>query len=217
MTSIKQVNLGPTGRGKTTVLADITIGAVLCGHTTLVCAVSNNAVDKAANSCWENFPLKERNKYKFLRYETASAEMRAYLTRKDIHNPAAQDQNARPTYKDAPTPEDDDAILQTMAEAAANYSEHDRPLRDLVEKLGDYNQALAQNAETDSRKQSNVPSAMTLPNRIYDMTMVDSYDANGDYLAEIGAYKSDKLDAAELERIRESRQYRIEAQLIALG
>ena len=223
VTSIKEVKnkltacVGPPGTGKTTVLTDITTGAVLCGHTTLVCAVSNNAVDKAANSCWANFPAKERNSYKFLRYETASAEMRAYLTRKDINNPAGQDQNARPTYKDAATPEDDEVILQTMAEAAAKYSEHDRELRDLVEKLGDYNKALSQKAEIDSRKKSNVPSAMTLPNRIHDLTTADLYNANGDYDAEIEAYKSDKLDAAELKRIRESREYRTEAQLVALG
>ena len=113
--------------------------------------------------------------------------MRAYLTRKDINNPAGQDQNARPTYKDAPTPEDDEVILQTMAEAAAKYSEHDRELRDLVEKLGDYNEALTQKAEIDSRKKSNVPSAMTLPNRIHDLTTADLYNANGDYRAEIEA------------------------------
>ena len=42
--------VSPPDTGKTTVLADITIGAVICGHTTLVCAVSNNALRAVYNA-----------------------------------------------------------------------------------------------------------------------------------------------------------------------
>lgn len=111
--------MGRTGTGKITVLADITIGGVLCGHVTMVCAVTKNAVDKAANSIWEAFPKQERHKYKFLRYETNSAEMQAYQTRKDTLNPVVgEDPNARPTYKAASTIDDDDLIRRRMAEYA---------------------------------------------------------------------------------------------------
>ena len=48
--------ISPPGTGKTTVLADITIGAVMRGHTTLVCAVSNNALRAIYNA--SNFTLK---------------------------------------------------------------------------------------------------------------------------------------------------------------
>ena len=52
--------IGPSGAGKTEVLSDMVNDGVMCGNRTIVRAVSNNAVDKAANSCWEKFPKEER-------------------------------------------------------------------------------------------------------------------------------------------------------------
>ena len=130
------------------------------GHTVLVCAVSNNAIDKAANSCWENFPEDARRNFKFLRYETAAAEVKALVTRKDIKNPA-QDPKARPEYKEDVAIEDDDLIENVMAEAAAQQGEHTKEIMLLFQQLGNYK------AEIDSRKRSNVPAPMTLPNRCF--------------------------------------------------
>ena len=48
--------IGLPGTGKTEVLSDMVNGGVMCGNRTIVCAVSNNAVDKAANSCWGGLP-----------------------------------------------------------------------------------------------------------------------------------------------------------------
>ena len=223
VTSIEHVEnkmtacIGPPGTGKTTVLADTTIGAVMCGHKTLVCAVSNNAVDKAANSVWDNFPKEQRNKFKFLRYETTSAEMQAYLTREDITEDDAKDQDARPKYKKPSTIEDDDLITQTMAEASQLQHESDNLLMGLYKMHGNFQRAYEELRKINARKRSNVAAAMTLPNRVFLLTQKDQYDAFADFQSEMTAYRREKMDAAELDRIRQTGGYRTEAELIALG
>ena len=223
VTSLKRVEnkltacIGPPGTGKTTVLTDAANGSVLCGHKTLVCAVSNNAVDKAANSCWENFPPEQRDNYKFLRYETASAELKALLTRTDTLNPSRQDPNARPSYKADKEVENDEVVMQAMDAAAALQGEHNRYLLDLLKIHGDYASALRAKREIDSRKRSNVPAAMTVPNRCHELTLDDEYNAHGDYEAELEAYRNDKLDAASIKASRQAGDYQTDAELEALA
>ena len=192
---------------------------VLMGYATLVCAVSNNAVDKAANSCWENFHPDERQDYKFLRYETASAELQAILTRDDRENPAAADETARPKYKPAPAIDDDDVFQRVMAEAAHLQAEHHKELKALFRQKKDYATALKQKWEIDCRKESNVPAAMTLPNREFHLTCKDQMDANRDLQAELQAYRANKQDDATIDIYRQQGPavYRTEAALVALG
>ena len=222
VTSLKAVKnnltacIGPPGTGKTTVLADLVAGAMLCGQKALVCAVSNNAVDKAANSCGENSPPEHRGRYKFLRYETSSAELHALLTRQDI-NTDDQDPNARPTYKAPKTVTDDEVLSGIMAEAATLQAEHNKQLAALFSNHQDLTRVLSEKRALDSRKVSNVPSAMTLPNRVFELTTEDEYTAHGDYNAELKAYRADKLDAAAIEKLRTSSDYHTEAELEALG
>ena len=189
----------------------------MCGHTTVVCWLSNNAVDKAANSVWKKFPRKERDNYKFLRYETTSAEMQAYLTGEDITKDSVKDRDARPTYKKQSSIDDDGLIGQTMAEAAQMQYDLDALLPALYEKYGDFAKAHEEMQKINARKRSNVAAAMTLPNRLYLLTQEDQYNAWADFDAEMTAYKSDKMDAAELDRLRQSGEYRTEAELVALG
>lgn len=222
-TSIKEVKnkltacVGPSGTGKTRVLADFVNAAAMCGHTVLVCAVSNKVVDQAANSCWKNFPPEERHNFKFLRYDTASAEMQAYFTREDTKNPVSQDPNARPTYKAATSILDDDVIAQTLAEAAALQSEHTKQLAALYDVTKDYPEALLEKQKIDSRKKSKVKSAMTLAHRVFDLITEDEYQAHGDYQADLKAYRADKLDDDAIEQLRLNGDYRSEEELVALG
>ena len=211
--------IGPPGTGKTTVLADVTIGSVLCGNTTLVCAVSNNAVDKAANSVWEKFPKNERDNYKFLRYETTSAEMQAILTRANFRNPVDQDENARPTYKDAANIDDDDVISRAMAQAATSNNELNAELAQIYRKHEDITKAHEEKKQLQERKRSNVPAAMTLANRMYHLTFDDRINAEKDYEREWNALVDEKWTAEKIEqyRLRGQEVYRTEAVLTALA
>lgn len=221
VTSLKKVKnaltavVGPPGTGKTSVLADIVNGAVMCGHKVLVCAVSNNAVDKAANSCWQKFPPNHRKTKKFLRYETASAELQALLTRKDVGASSAQDSDARPTYKPAVNIEDDDLISQTLADAAYLHDEHQHVLKKLMGQEKSYSEAMAEKAKLDERKRSNVAAAMTLPDRCHQLTSADEYKADADFDAEIAAYRADKLEADEIEVRAAAGGYRTQAEVSA--
>lgn len=223
VTSIEKIDnkmaacIGPPGSGKTTVLTDITIGAVLCGHIVLVCAVSNNAVDKAANSFHKNFPENQRDNYRFLRYETTSAEMQSYLTRDEITEANAKDKKARPAYKKRSKVEDDDLIMQTMAEASQLQFENDNLLRRLCNKYNNFEQAFEELEKINARKRSNVPASMTLANRCFLLTQEDQYNAFADHGAEMTAYRGRKLDPTEIDRLRKSGTYRTEAELVALG
>lgn len=189
----------------------------MCGHKTLVCAVSNNVVDKAANSCWEKSPKNQRKKYKFLRYETASAEMKAYTTRMDIANPAASDPDARPAYKKEPKAEDDDVVREAKSQAATLQGDHAKQIAELWQVHRDYARAVREKYELDSRKEANVPSAMTLGTRAFDLTMDDEVNAQAEYSAERDALLADKLDAAAIQRLRDQDKIRSEAQAQALG
>ena len=189
---------------------------MLCGQKALVCAVSNSAVDKAANSCWESFPPEHRGRYKFLRYETSSAELHALLTRQGIKTDD-QDPNARPTYKPVKTVSDDEVLSEIMAEAASLQAGHNKQLAALFNVHKDLTRALSEKRALDSRKESNVPAAMTLPDRVFELTTEDEYTAHGDYHAELKAYRADKLDAAAIEKLRTNGDYHTEAELEALG
>ena len=189
----------------------------MCGHTTLVCAVSNNAVDKAANSVWQKFPEHERQNFKFLRYETTSAEMQSLLTRVDVKKPGTEDWNTHPAYKKQSTVEDDDLVMRTMEDAAQAAQDDNAVLKKLVKTYKSFERGMEEKHKIDSMKKSNVPAAMTLANRCIGLTQEDEYRAYADYDAEENAYKSKKMDAAELERLRQSGEYRTEAELVALG
>ena len=191
--------IGRPGTGKTTVLADTVIGMMLCGHKTLVFAVSNNAVDKAANSIWERFPDGKRPDYRFLRYESTSAEMQSYLTRED---PVEKNPTGRATWKKAPTLEDDSLIKQIMSDAARQLQEDNDELQHLVKTLRRFKEAMAEKFVNDKKRQSNVPAVITLRNRCHELTHEDKYNAYADFGAEITAYKREKMDDAELDRIR---------------
>ena len=210
--------IGPPGTGKTEVLADSVNASIMLGHKALVCAVSNNAVDKAANSCWEKFPETERSNYKFLRYETGSAELQSILTRPDFEDPSGGDPNARPEYQAPTVIEDDEVFMQTFDQAIRQEAEHDRTVRALLKVSKNLSVALEQKAEIDSQKKSNVASAMTLGNRMHELTARDTLEAVRDLEAELAAYRMDKQDEAFIEAVRkEGKAYRTEAALAALG
>lgn len=192
------------------------VGALKCSHTVLVCAVSNNAVDKAANSIWEAYPPMERAKKKFLRYETNSAEMQAYLTRKVINAPVKDDPN-RPVYKEERSLEDDDLIVQTLAEAARMQNEDNLLLRRLANATDTFEKAMKAKVKIDAKKRSNVAAAITLVNRVGDLTQQDKYTAWAEFESELAACRREKVDAAELQRMRQAGEIMTEAELEALG
>lgn len=192
------------------------VGALKCSHTVLVCAVSNNAVDKAANSIWEAYPPKERAKKKFLRYETNSAEMQAYLTRKDINAPVKDDPN-RHVYKEERSLEDDDLIVQTLAEAARMQNEDNLLHRRLINATYTFEKAMNARNKIGAKKRANVAAAMTLPNCVGDLTQQDKYTAWAEFELELAAYRREKMDAAELQRMRQAGDFMTEAELEAHG
>ena len=192
--------------------------SIRLGHTALVCAVSKNAVDKAANSCWEKLPPEERSKYKFLRYETGAAELQAILTRPDFAEASHADPNACPQYQ-APTAfEDDEAFTTAYLEAERLEAEHERTLKAFCDVSKNFSVALQQKAEIDSLKKPNVASAMTLGNRMHELTRRDQLEADKDLVTELAAYREDKADEASIENFRNAgiEIYRTEAVLAAL-
>ena len=190
--------VGPPGAGKTEVLTDSMNGAVLIGHKVLVTAVSNKAVDNVANKMWRSFPLSERTKYKFLRLETNSTENYALLTREDVPKSGA-DMDARPEYKGPTNLEDDDALTEVFSKAAADFTENQVELAKLYQRFQNITVALAELEKVNAKKQSDVPAAMTLANRIFELQMEDDFKAQDAYNAEVDAYRS---EAATEEEIR---------------
>ena len=190
--------VGPPGAGKTEVLTDSMNGAVLMGHKVLVTAVSNKAVDNAANKMWQSFPAGYRDKYKFLRLETNSTENYALLTREDVKKSAA-DMNARAEYKGPTNVEEDDALTEVFSKAAADYAENQVKLAKLYERFQNIAVALAELGKVNAKKQSGVPARMTLANRIFELQVEDDLKAQGAYAAELAAYRT---DAATEEEVR---------------
>ena len=210
--------IGPPGTGKTTVLADAVVTGAICKLKTMVCAVSNNAVDKAANSCWESIPEEYRQQIKVLRYETTSAELQAITTRADFDDPT-QNENERPTYKAPPSLYDDDSFSQALDEVARLQSENQEQLRALFNRCMDQETAVQQKWELDSRKQSNVPAAMTLPNRIFRLTLQDQSDAADEFRVERQCYLTEKGTAQDIDEVKKGgiQVYKTDAALAALG
>ena len=64
-----------------------------------------------------------------------------------------------------------------MAEAARMQNEDNILLRKLYKATENYEKAMKAKAKIDAKKRSNVAAAMTLPNRISDLTQQDKYTA----------------------------------------
>ena len=195
--------VGPPGAGKTEVLTDTMNGAVMMGHKVLVAAVSNKAVDNAANKMWHAFPVSYRRKFKFLRLETNSTENYALLTRQDFRDPGA-DENARPEYGSLGGLEDDDALMQVFSEAAADYDENRATLLKLFKQFRDFDQALAEYWKATAKTQSGVPARITLANRIFDLQMEDDMEAQRTFAAEVDAYRSVPATEEEVKAAEEA-------------
>ena len=206
-------SIGPPGAGKIEVLSDMVNGIVMCGHKTIVCAVSNNAVDKAANSWWAKFPKEERKAYKFLRYETESVELQALLRRTDGEDPT-EDEDIRPTYKGASRLKDYDVYNRAMAQVVNDFAEDQRQLRVLLKAHQDMTKALEEKWLLDSKRESNVPAAMTLPNSIFQLVQQDREDAVADYKAVKNGYLGPRMSPEQIERIRAEGKYRIDEALM---
>ncbi len=98
-------------------------------------------------------------------------------------------------------------------------AEHNEQVRALWSESKDYNQALADKAKVDSRKEPNVPAAMTLANRMFQLSLQDQIDAVTDFESEKEAYGSFKHTAEQIEAFRQQGQpaWRTEAILAALA
>ena len=86
----------------------------------------------------------------------------------------------------------------------------------LYAKYGDFVQAHEEVQKINARKRSNVSATMTLSNRLYLLIQEDQYNTFADYDSEIYDYGQEKMDAAEIERLRQSKKYRTGADLVAL-
>lgn len=113
-----------------------------------------------------------------------------------------EDPNARPTYKPASTIDDDDLLRRRMAECASSQGEHQKRLLKVYDKLRNFQEALRQKQRLDARKESNVPAAMTLLNRMFEQSVEDECNADADLKAELEAYRADKLEPAAIEERR---------------
>ena len=125
--------------------------------------------------------------------------MQSYLTRED---PVEKNPTGRATWKKVPTLEDDSLIKQIMSDAARQLQEDNDELQHLVKILRRFKEAMAEKFVNDKKRQSNVPAVITLRNRCHKLTHEDKYNAYADFGAEITAYKREKMDDAELDRIR---------------
>lgn len=195
--------VGPPGVGKTEALTDSMNGAVMMGHKMLVTAVSNKAVDNAANQMWHAFPEFHEREFKFLRLETSSTEIYALLTRQDFRELGA-DENALPEYK-APTGlEEEDALTQVFSEAVADHAENFAKVAKLYQRFQDIDKAVAEHEKATAEKQSGVPARMTLANRILDLQVEDDREAERTFAAEVEAYRTKPATEEDIKAAEEA-------------
>ena len=196
------VVIGPPGTGKTEVLVDAVIGAVLQRTKTAVVAVANSAVDKACTAVYNHFPRNKRDQFKCLRLETTATEMQALLKVKDVLDQAKANRDAAPERKAARTLKDDPALLEAVSKAATSTMEKNLEISHLFKKLQDWQAAIEAWQKTQTKRHSDVPNAATLAHRVWLMTHNDFEDAHNQFEDIKAAYTSNKLSDEQLAKAR---------------
>ena len=128
-----------------------------------------------------------------------------------------ENEDARPSYKGPAKVEGYDVFQRSMAQAASAYHEEQKRLRTLARVHDDMTRAIDEKWLVDSKRESNVPATMTLPNRILRLLQQDRQDAMADFRAVKNACMSPRMSPEQIQELRVKGGWRVEETLSRLA
>ena len=166
---------GPAGAGKSKTIANQMIGLTKVGHKIACVAGSNVAVDANAADTWLAMSEDQRsgpNAIKCLRLETDAAEKAARLSKMSYADYAdiPAEQLGNPSeYVEPESAQDNPAIRNALERIVSEFATREKALAACLKQYKDENEAYQAVRKIDTTRKSNVPVAMTLDYRIWEI------------------------------------------------
>ncbi len=178
---------GPAGAGKSKTITNEMIGLTKIGHKIACVAGSNVAVDAIAAATWLAMSTDQRsgpNAIKMLRLETEAAEKAARLSKMSYADYAGipEEQLGNPSeYVEPESAQDHPAIRNTLERIVSEFATREKIMAILLESYKDVNEAYQAVKKVDTLRKSNVPVAMTLDYRIWEIVDKSKREAEAEY------------------------------------
>ena len=211
--------MGPPGCGKTTTLINILTGLLHMKLRTVVAAVSNKAVNKAAIEAYNKVKqLKDTDKSTtvweetmMIRLDTLSIELRATRKMQDYQGSGYGELKAEQLHQPA-TDKEDPTVFEALSKAADSFIENENDwskLQKMRSQVLSFTRALAQMQRyVDTRTSSSgIPLSMTMSYNSWKVLTRNQHEAEEEYQSEFDALenKNDPTTVAALKPVIDRR------------